>query len=65
MNDRIEVGTITSEYAVNRMFELVTSGQRDSAEYAQLDDVIRTRLLATYDDGDMDAAPDMRTAAAA
>lgn len=56
MNDAIETTAISDEYAVNRMFELVTEGRTASEEYARLDQVIRSRLLAAYDDGTLEDA---------
>lgn len=62
MSDTIETNSITSEYAVNRMFELVLEGRTGDGEYAMLDNVIRARLLQTYDDGHLEATPQAQTA---
>ena len=62
MSDAIESNGISDEYAVNRMYELVTAGQTAGEEYARLDQVIRARLLAAYDEGDLEVAPQSQTA---
>lgn len=62
MSDSTETSSISSEYAVNRMFELVLEGRTSDDEYAMLDHVIRARLLQTYDDGHLEATPRAQTA---
>lgn len=62
MSTTIETNDISSEYAVNRMFELVMEGRTGDDEYVMLDNVIRARLLQAYDDGHLEATPRAQTA---
>lgn len=49
MFEQTESSGISSEHAIQRMFELVSEGRTDSSEYALLDAVIQSRLRQTYD----------------
>lgn len=40
--------TLTDDYVVNRMFDLVRTGQTGTEEYAMLDAVIVARMAGCY-----------------
>lgn len=48
MFDDIANDTLTDDYVVNRMFDLVRSGQTGTEEYAMLDAMIVARMAGCY-----------------
>lgn len=48
MYDDIANETLTDDYVVNRMFDLVRSGQTGTEEYAMLDAMIVARMAGCY-----------------
>lgn len=47
--------TLTDDYVVNRMFDLVRTGQTGTEEYAMLDAVIVARMAGRYQSDASDA----------
>lgn len=62
MFDDIANEPLTDDYVINRMFDLVRSGQTGTDEYAMLDAVIVARMAGCYQADAQDAAPRSRTA---
>lgn len=55
---------LTDDYVVNRMFDLVRTGETGTDEYVMLDAVMLSRMATRYPADAKDAAPASQTAVA-
>ena len=62
MFDDIANQGLSDDYVVNRMFDLVRSGDTSTDEFAMLDAVIVDRLCKSYPIDAADTAPQSQTA---
>lgn len=43
------IGSNTEHHAINRLFDLASTGEVENVEFAQLDSMIYQRLMRAYD----------------